>query len=79
MNHFSQQPNMSHISQCKPLGRLVRCALEHALASIPVAFALTTVAARVVGETSVAPIGALGKVSQLTFGVMAPAIPSPIS
>ncbi len=20
MNHFSQQPNMSHISQCKPLG-----------------------------------------------------------
>ncbi|ODR98377.1 peptide transporter [Methyloceanibacter methanicus] len=46
-----------------------------ALASIPVAFALATVAARVVGETSVAPIGAIGKVSQLTFGVMAPGQP----
>jgi putative OPT family oligopeptide transporter len=46
-----------------------------ALASIPVAFVLATVAARVVGETSVAPIGAIGKVSQLTFGVMAPGHP----
>ena len=46
-----------------------------ALASIPVAFALATVAARVVGETSVAPIGAIGKVSQLTFGMMAPGHP----
>jgi uncharacterized oligopeptide transporter (OPT) family protein len=46
-----------------------------ALTSIPVAFVLATVAARVVGETSVAPIGAIGKVSQLTFGVMAPGQP----
>ncbi|MGD9196391.1 MAG: OPT/YSL family transporter, partial [Methyloceanibacter sp.] len=46
-----------------------------ALASIPIAFVLATVAARVVGETSVAPIGAIGKVSQLTFGVMAPGQP----
>lgn len=46
-----------------------------ALASIPVAFVLATVAARVVGETSVAPIGAIGKVSQLTFGIMAPGHP----
>ena len=46
-----------------------------ALASIPIAFVLATVAARVVGETSVAPIGAIGKVSQLTFGVIAPGQP----
>jgi uncharacterized oligopeptide transporter (OPT) family protein len=46
-----------------------------ALASIPIAFALATVAARVVGETSVAPIGAIGKLSQLSFGVMAPGQP----
>lgn len=46
-----------------------------ALASIPIAFVLATVAARVVGETSVAPIGAIGKVSQLSFGIMAPGQP----
>ncbi|MFW2391202.1 MAG: OPT family oligopeptide transporter [Methyloceanibacter sp.] len=46
-----------------------------ALASIAIAFALATVAARVVGETSVAPIGAIGKLSQLSFGVMAPGQP----
>ncbi len=39
------------------------------------AFVLATVAARVVGETSVAPIGAIGKVSQLTFGALAPGQP----
>jgi len=46
-----------------------------ALAAIPIAFVLATVAARVVGETSVAPIGAIGKVSQLSFGAMAPGHP----
>ncbi len=46
-----------------------------ALVAIPLAFVLATVAARVVGETSVAPIGAIGKVSQLTFGAMAPGQP----
>lgn len=46
-----------------------------ALMAIPVAFVLATVAARVVGETSVAPIGAIGKVSQLSFGAMAPGQP----
>ncbi|MEZ5829280.1 MAG: OPT/YSL family transporter [Hyphomicrobiales bacterium] len=46
-----------------------------ALIAIPLAFVLATVAARVVGETSVAPIGAIGKVSQLTFGAMAPGSP----
>lgn len=43
-----------------------------ALIAVPLAFVLATVAARVVGETSVAPIGAIGKVSQLSFGVLAP-------
>jgi uncharacterized oligopeptide transporter (OPT) family protein len=46
-----------------------------ALVAIPMAFVLATVAARVVGETSVAPIGAIGKVSQLAFGAMAPGQP----
>ncbi len=46
-----------------------------ALLAIPLAFVLATVAARVVGETSVAPIGAIGKVSQLTFGALAPGQP----
>lgn len=43
-----------------------------ALVAVPLAFVLATVAARVVGETSIAPIGAIGKVSQLSFGVLAP-------
>jgi uncharacterized oligopeptide transporter (OPT) family protein len=43
-----------------------------ALLSIPVAFVLASVAARVVGETGIAPIGAIGKVSQLAFGIAAP-------
>jgi len=46
-----------------------------AVIAIPLAFVLAAVAARVVGETSVAPIGAIGKVSQLSFGAMAPAQP----
>jgi len=46
-----------------------------AVIAIPLAFVLAMVAARVVGETSVAPIGAIGKVSQLSFGAMAPGQP----
>jgi len=46
-----------------------------AVVAIPLAFVLAAVAARVVGETSVAPIGAIGKVSQLSFGAMAPGQP----
>jgi len=46
-----------------------------AIIAIPMAFVLATVAARVVGETSVAPIGAIGKVSQLSFGALAPGQP----
>ncbi|MEQ8493440.1 MAG: OPT/YSL family transporter, partial [Gammaproteobacteria bacterium] len=44
-----------------------------ALLAIPFAFVLAAVAARVVGETGIAPIGAIGKVSQLSFAVIAPA------
>jgi uncharacterized oligopeptide transporter (OPT) family protein len=43
-----------------------------ALLSIPFAILLASVAARVVGETGIPPIGAIGKVSQLGFGIAAP-------
>lgn len=60
----------------------VGCALgQHLLFGIPivmgifatlVTFALATVAARVSGETTVTPVGAMGKVTQLLFGVLRP-------
>ncbi|TLX63222.1 OPT family oligopeptide transporter [Stutzerimonas nosocomialis] len=40
--------------------------------SIPLAVLLAMVAARVVGATGIPPIGAIGQLSQLSFGVMAP-------
>lgn len=43
-----------------------------ALLSIPVAICLAVVAARVVGATGIAPIGAIASLSQLSFGVVAP-------
>ncbi len=43
-----------------------------ACVTVPIAFLLAMVASRVVGETGIPPIGAIGKVSQLTTGVMAP-------
>lgn len=43
-----------------------------ALLAVPFAVLLATVAARVVGDTGIPPIGAIGKVSQLGFGVLAP-------
>jgi len=43
-----------------------------ALLAVPLALVLASVAARVVGETGIPPIGAIGKVSQLGFGVLAP-------
>jgi uncharacterized oligopeptide transporter (OPT) family protein len=46
-----------------------------AIVAVPLAFVLATVAARVAGETGIPPIGAIGKVSQLSFGIMAPAQP----
>lgn len=60
----------------------IGCAIgQHLLFGIPIAmgmfatlvtFALATVAARVSGETTVTPIGAMGKVTQLLFGVIRP-------
>ncbi|MGR9043782.1 MAG: OPT family oligopeptide transporter [Gammaproteobacteria bacterium] len=46
--------------------------LTMALLAIPLAVLLASVAARVVGETGIPPIGAIGKMSQLSFGVLAP-------
>ena len=43
-----------------------------AMLAVPIAFLLATVASRVVGETGIPPIGAIGKVSQLTTGMIAP-------
>jgi uncharacterized oligopeptide transporter (OPT) family protein len=40
--------------------------------AVPIAFLLATVASRVAGETGIPPIGAIGKVSQLTTGMIAP-------
>jgi OPT family oligopeptide transporter len=60
----------------------IGCALgQHLLFGIPIAmgvfatlvtFALATVAARVSGETTVTPVGAMGKVTQLLFGIIRP-------
>jgi uncharacterized oligopeptide transporter (OPT) family protein len=43
-----------------------------AMIAVPIAFVLAIVASRVVGETGIPPIGAIGKVSQLTTGTIAP-------
>ncbi|GAB3388238.1 OPT/YSL family transporter [Azotobacter armeniacus] len=43
-----------------------------AVLTLPLALVLASVAARVVGETAIPPIGALGKLSQLGFGLAAP-------
>jgi len=43
-----------------------------ALISLPMAFFLAAVVGRVVGETGIPPIGAVGKLSQLSFAVIAP-------
>jgi uncharacterized oligopeptide transporter (OPT) family protein len=40
--------------------------------AVPIAFVLAMVASRVVGETGIPPIGAIGKVSQLGTGMTAP-------
>ncbi len=43
-----------------------------AIIAIPMAFFLAAVVGRVVGETGIPPIGAVGKVSQLSFALIAP-------
>ncbi|MCA9261525.1 MAG: OPT/YSL family transporter, partial [Planctomycetales bacterium] len=46
--------------------------LPMALLAVALTFVLAIVAARVSGETGIPPIGALGKVTQLTFGLIHP-------
>ena len=46
--------------------------LSLALFGVGLTFVLAVVAARVSGETGLTPIGAMGKVTQLTFGILAP-------
>ncbi|GIU11440.1 MULTISPECIES: OPT family oligopeptide transporter [unclassified Shewanella] len=43
-----------------------------AIVAIPLAFIFAVVAAQVVGETGIPPIGALGKLSQLSFSMISP-------
>ncbi|MGP0628701.1 OPT family oligopeptide transporter [Nitrospina sp. 32_T5] len=47
--------------------------LRMAAVAVVLTFFLAIVSARVSGETGIPPIGALGKVTQLTFGVLSPA------
>lgn len=43
-----------------------------AIAAVLLSYVLAIVAARVSGETAITPIGALGKITQLTFGALSP-------
>ncbi len=43
-----------------------------AILAVPLAFIFAVVAAQVVGETGIPPMGALGKMSQLSFAVISP-------
>lgn len=47
-----------------------------AVLGVLLSFALALVAARVAGETNTTPVGAMGKVTQLAFGVLAPGSPA---
>lgn len=44
----------------------------NALLAVALSYVLAIVAARVSGETAITPIGALGKITQLTFGALSP-------
>ncbi len=44
--------------------------------AVAITMVLSIVAARATGETDVTPIGAMGKITQLTYGVIAPANPT---
>jgi uncharacterized oligopeptide transporter (OPT) family protein len=48
-----------------------------AVVGVFLSFVLALVAARVTGETSITPVGAMGKVTQLVFGVLVPGQPAP--
>jgi len=46
--------------------------LTEAVLAVLLSYVLAVVAARVSGETGITPIGAMGKITQLTFGVISP-------
>jgi putative OPT family oligopeptide transporter len=52
--------------------RIFAIGLFEAIVAVLLSYVLAIVAARVSGETAITPIGALGKITQLTFGVIAP-------
>jgi putative OPT family oligopeptide transporter len=47
-----------------------------AVIGVLLTFALAVVAGRVAGETAITPVGPMGKVTQLVFGILAPASPA---
>jgi uncharacterized oligopeptide transporter (OPT) family protein len=55
--------------------KLFEIALFPAVAAVVLSFALAVVAGRVTGETGIAPIGAMGKVTQLCFAAISPKNP----
>ncbi|NBD08838.1 MULTISPECIES: OPT family oligopeptide transporter [Corallococcus] len=46
--------------------------VPHALLAVALSFVLCLISCRVTGETDVSPVGALGQVTQLTYGVLMP-------
>ncbi len=52
--------------------RLFEMPVFAAVTAVVLAFGLAIVASRVVGETGIPPIGAIGKVAQLSFGMLTP-------
>ena len=63
---------LSVVLQCA----LFEIQLYAALCAVVLTFALAIVAGRVTGETGIAPIGAMGKVTQLVFAGLAPGNPT---
>ena len=53
-------------------GAIFSIGLFEAVIAVLLSYVLAIVAARVSGETAITPIGALGKITQLTFGAISP-------
>ena len=57
---------------CVVAGSLFGLPVWVAVLAVALSYVLAVIAARVSGETGVTPVGALGKVTQLTYGVVTP-------
>lgn len=57
---------------CLAAWMLFGLGLIETLVAVALSFVLAVVAARVTGETGITPVGALGKITQLTFGMVSP-------